>query len=78
MPLDIPETPITKNSVAMATSTKTQLQIVVVVVVVVGKGKHTKSCVVLHFPLIWHSRRHLPKKLDNWMKRAVDLNIFTE
>ena len=48
----------------MATSTKTQLQIVVVVVVVVGRGKHTKSCVVLHFPLIWHSRSHLPKKLD--------------
>ena len=31
----------------------------------VGMGKHTKSCVVPHFPLIWHSRSHLPKILDN-------------
>ena len=30
----------------------------------VGAGKHTKKIVVVHFPLIWHSRSHLPKKLD--------------
>ena len=35
-----------------------------------GVGKHTKSCVVLHFTLIWHSRSHLPKKLDYLNKIA--------
>ena len=30
----------------------------------VGVGKHTKGCLVPHFPLIWHSRSHLPKKID--------------
>ena len=30
----------------------------------VGVGKHTKTCVVPHFPLIWHSRSHSPKTID--------------
>ena len=35
-----------------------------VAVPIAGGGKHTKSCVVPHFPLIVHSRNNLPKQLD--------------
>ena len=41
------------------------------VIYVLGVGKHTKSCFVPHFPLVWNSRSHLPENLEYFDKNCT-------